>query len=390
MAKGKVGTDYLFTFGVKSGSGAPRTGLATGDFAINIRNPANSASQGTPVAIIEIGGGQYRFSILGTFTTANGAGEYGVDVELTTAPVDFFATTVEFHLRDLDDLAQPGDAMDLVADAVDAAAIATDAIDADAIAAGAIGVSEAPNLDVAVSSRATQAQILTDATPFPGANIDAAISSRESEASAATRAATNQTEHDATQALIAALNDLSAAAAADAVWDEDIVAAHGTADTGGLLLRVLGALISTRTNNATLNALLGVPDSAGEDVPSEVDTVLTAAHGAGAWTSLASTDWTTAERNQIRDRLGIDGVSASPTAIPTVFVDGAFDLVDGVETGITLRLLLRALGATLAGDAPAPGEPQVADFRAIGNPGTVRVTSAADANGARTIVLTLT
>jgi len=55
---------------------------------------------------------------------------------------------------------------------------------------------------------------------------------------------------------------------ADGVFDEDIVAAHGTADTAGLLIRALGALISQRSNNPTLNAILGVPDTAGEDVPS--------------------------------------------------------------------------------------------------------------------------
>lgn len=52
-------------------------------------------------------------------------------------------------------------------------------------------------------------------------------------------------------------------AVADAVWDEDIVAAHGTSDTAGLLLRALGAAISQRTNNPTLDSMLGVPDSAG-------------------------------------------------------------------------------------------------------------------------------
>jgi len=57
---------------------------------------------------------------------------------------------------------------------------------------------------------------------------------------------------------------------ADAVWNEDIVAAHGTADTAGLLLRTLGYLISTRSNNANLNALLGVADSAGTDLPEQV------------------------------------------------------------------------------------------------------------------------
>lgn len=42
----------------------------------------------------------------------------------------------------------------------------------------------APNLDAAVSSRATQGDILSDATPFAGANIDAAISTRSNHAAA--------------------------------------------------------------------------------------------------------------------------------------------------------------------------------------------------------------
>lgn len=57
---------------------------------------------------------------------------------------------------------------------------------------------------------------------------------------------------------------------ADAIWNEDIAAAHGTADTAGLLLRALGALIAARSNNATLNALLGIGDSAGNDLPNEL------------------------------------------------------------------------------------------------------------------------
>ena len=56
------------------------------------------------------------------------------------------------------------------------------------------------------------------------------------------------------------------AASVDAIWDEDIEAAHGTDATAGFLLRVLGQGISNRTNNANLNALLGVADVAGETV----------------------------------------------------------------------------------------------------------------------------
>jgi hypothetical protein len=49
------------------------------------------------------------------------------------------------------------------------------------------------NIDAAVSSRATQAQILSDATPFPGASIDAAISSRSSHNAAAVWAVAERT-----------------------------------------------------------------------------------------------------------------------------------------------------------------------------------------------------
>ena len=105
----------------------------------------------------------------------------------------------------------------------------------------------------------------------------------------------------------------SAAELVDDIFDEDVVAAHGTADTAGLLLRALGAAISQRANNATLNALLGVPDAVGEDVPSAVDTELTAAHGAGSWVGTSAQDWTSGEREQIRDSLGVDGTKTAAT-----------------------------------------------------------------------------
>lgn len=66
----------------------------------------------------------------------------------------------------------------------------------------------------------------------------------------------------------------------DDTWDEDVVGAHGSASTSGLLLRALGAGISTRSNNATLNALLGVPDAAGAIVADTIwDEDIVAAHG---------------------------------------------------------------------------------------------------------------
>jgi len=65
--------------------------------------------------------------------------------------------------------------------------------------------------------------------------LDADISTRESEAQAASRAVTNQAEHDATQAAIAALNDPSATEIADQVWDETLADHLGVGSTGAAL-----------------------------------------------------------------------------------------------------------------------------------------------------------
>lgn len=70
----------------------------------------------------------------------------------------------------------------------------------------------------------------------------------------------------------------TAADIADAVWDEDIEAAHGTDATAGLLLRALGANISNRSNNADLNSLLNVTDGVGIDLSFQIwEEILTGA-----------------------------------------------------------------------------------------------------------------
>lgn len=65
----------------------------------------------------------------------------------------------------------------------------------------------------------------------------------------------------------------------DGIWDEDVVAAHATSQTAGLLLNVLGGAIAARSFNPTLNALLGVPDTAVTDtVAGQVWEELLASH----------------------------------------------------------------------------------------------------------------
>lgn len=138
---------------------------------------------------------------------------------------------------------------------ITALSIATDAIGSDELATTAVDE--------------IRDAILADSTAFNGADIDAAITSR----------AVAGDQMALTAAAVLAL--------VDDVWDEDVVAAHGGASTTGLLLRALGSALSQRTHNPNLNALLGVADAVGVDLPEQINTELevTQGHGAGLWTS---------------------------------------------------------------------------------------------------------
>ena len=128
-----------------------------------------------------------------------------------------------------------------------------DTITAAVIAPAAITSSEAPalaNLDVAVSTRATQAQILSDATPFAGGFVDVAISSRST-----LTAPQVDTQLSGTHGAGAWDAATSPAAVATAVWDE-ATAPHVTAGTYGLLVATdLDAAVSSRAAPGAAMAL---------------------------------------------------------------------------------------------------------------------------------------
>lgn len=150
---GKVNVAFRYFFSVRLGTGLPATGVAPGDFTVTVRNPQNTATMAAPT-VVEVGGGLYYFDISATFSNTHGAGQYGVTiaVDSTTPRVrDTGGQTVDFYAQDIDDLAVPGDAMDLVADAVDASAVAT---------SGAQEIRD---------------EILDDATRFSGADIGATL-----------------------------------------------------------------------------------------------------------------------------------------------------------------------------------------------------------------------
>jgi hypothetical protein len=137
--------------------------------------------------------------------------------------------------------------------------------------AGSAGKIVGDDLDAKVSTRATQAQILSDATPFPGADIDALISSRASAtALAAVQADTDDIQTRLPTALVSgrmdssveamAANVLTAAAIATDAIDADALAADAIAEIqSGLATAIALAAVQADTDDiqtrlpATLN-----------------------------------------------------------------------------------------------------------------------------------------
>lgn len=115
-----------------------------------------------------------------------------------------------------------------------------------------------------------------------GEALDETVSSRESEADAATRASTNQTEHDATQSAIGALNDLSSADVQSALTAQGYTSARATN------LDQLDVSVSSRAAPGdAMDLVNSALDSNSLDTSAvnEIDTFLTANHGAGDWTA---------------------------------------------------------------------------------------------------------
>lgn len=124
------------------------------------------------------------------------------------------------------------------AGAIDSSAIATAAIDADAIASSAI----------------TDAKIATGA-----------ITSDKLAAGAITATVIATGAVDADALATDAVDEI-----ADGVWNEVIETAHETDGTAGEHLNALAKDILARTNTQTLHGLLGIADSAGNDLPAQV------------------------------------------------------------------------------------------------------------------------
>ncbi len=282
---GKVGTDYPVGFNVVDGTGAPATGIAA-SITSRVRALGAAVDDGSVAAVVEIGNGRYSLIIRGIFTTAQGADNYEWTAEVTSASPfvqDVIGDTIRFTVSDADDLAT-----DVWSEALP----------------GAFG-----------ANTAGERVATTDDTV--GTNLDVVLSTRSSH---------------------------SAADAADAVWDEP-QAGHTTAATFGRFLDVrlqdmAGATFSTATDSleairdrgdAAWITAVGFSTHTAGDIWDELTSAHTVPGSFGLLVGAASTDWSTAERNQIRLRLGIDGTQATPTTVVGTLPELWY--VHGLDTG---------------------------------------------------------
>ena len=268
----QVGVAYRYYFNVHRG-GAPRTGLVLGDFDISVRNPQNTASD-VPAALTEVGNGRYFWDVLAAFSTTHLAGQYQANIEITTAPFALGGAPIEFFAESIDTLARRSE----------------------------YTAARAAFLDAAISSRATQAQILSDATPFPGANIDATISSR---ATVTAILAAALASGDSVDVALSRLDNIDADAA---------TAAAGVAT----ILAAIAGVLSTG--------------------------------GPGPWTTGAGvSDWSVAEREQFRSALGINGTKTAAIGGQLQDMQGAgfltaTDSLEAIRDAIDLLLSAQPVG----------------------------------------------
>ncbi len=158
-------------------------------------------------------------------------------------------------------------------------------------------------------------------------NLDAAITSRESEISAASREATNTAEHATTVSqgnsawVTASVVGLALEASVQSVLTTGGTGPWTTASVAGLATSadVTAAQVAVIAQGdaawATATGFSVAGDAMNLTGAAELSlrTFFDATHGVGSWVGVASTgDWTVAEREQIRFRWSLDGTQTDP------------------------------------------------------------------------------
>ncbi|HET6441928.1 MAG TPA: sialidase family protein [Phycisphaerae bacterium] len=104
-----------------------------------------------------------------------------------------------------------------------------------------------------------------------------------------------------------------------------IISAVGTREAAGAAATAAGQI---RGGTRTLESL-ATPDNipTPEANAAKAEEVLAAAHGEGSWEGIAESDWSVAERKQIRDALGVDGTKVAAAGGQVQAIKAKTDLI---------------------------------------------------------------
>lgn len=303
--EGRTGVEYIVQFNARDGEGQPVTGEAA-NMAPRVRALDTATDDGSVAAVVEIGNGRYSMAIRAAFTTAQGAGNYGWQVEWDDGAglADIAGGVVRFLAADEDTLAatqatlataaavasvqadtddiqtrlpaalvggrMDSDVGNMQTDVVDAAALATDAVNEirDSILADSTPFNGADVAAILLDTGTTLPGLIAALNDISVADILTALLTSGDTVDVALSRLDNIDADVATNipALIAALNDLSIADVQSAMTAQGYTAARAPN------LDNLDAAVSTRSSHSA----------------SDVDTTLSASHGAGNWEGAAA------------------------------------------------------------------------------------------------------
>ena len=284
---------------------------------------------------------------VGSYITATGFAVAGDNMGLTAAGVDgIWDEPIAGHLG----VGTTGESLDNAGGGSSPAAIST-AVWSEALpgvfAAGEAGQIVGDNLDATVSSRAAPADNM-GLTAAATAAVDVELSAAHGAGAWTTGGAglTQQNVRDAMK--LAPTAGLPAAGSVDTHLD-DI-----EADTGAMQPVVAANLDATVSSRGTADPGDAMTLTAGERAA--IDTELSGTHGAGLWESDSDTDWTSGEKEQIRQALGVAGATAAT---------GAGDLQDVLaDTGAMEPAITANIDATVSSRA-APGDAMTLDAAGV-------------------------
>lgn len=173
---------------------------------------------------------------------------------------------------------------------------------------------------------------------------------------------------DAVTKIQTGLSTLTSANVANAVWDE-VLTFHNVANSAASYLKLtFNVAGSVTTNLIKYFSLLMRKDAAvAIDFAAELANI-NADNGSGAGTYDNTTD-------------SVEAAAATAAALPAATATQVLDGADAIETGWTVRKVLRIAFAVLGGKSS--GLPTAPVYRA-GDDSKVRVTAASDTNGNRT------